>query len=279
MMFCIRAYGKINLNLSVSSLCPSGMHQVSSIFQTLSIYDDLYVEEVPEKRLFLQSNYRDYPVDEDNVLCRLYEKLKDRLPCGFHINVYKQIPIGAGLGGGSSQVAAFLRFLNDQYSLGYDALSLADLAHLFGSDVAYFLQGDHCLVEGFGERVTPVSCFDRDVFYLLILPSFSLSTKAIYAYFDSLQLGADFSSALLLPLGYNSLFAAVFDYSSEFRDLCALLNSLSLPDFYLSGSGSTLYIPFQDLDSAITSYQCLLDYSSKFDLFWTSPVSKPSIVF
>ena len=266
MTYCVRAYAKINLNLSVGPKKKGGgYHPVSTVCQTISYADDLYISEISKKELRLTCRDDGYPVNKENVLWRVYELLKSQLPCGFSVYVHKRIPIGAGLGGGSSQAAAFLCFLNHVYNLGYDQMGLVNLGIKVGSDVPFFVLGGQALVEGYGEHVLASDCFVDNPYFLLILPRFPLSTVAVYKAFDVLNLGDSFCSAKKLPFGVNDLLSPAQSVDPKLVEILSLCGDEGFHP-YLSGSGSTLFLPFISMDDCYHAYVKLSKHPTFFSV-------------
>ena len=198
----IRCYAKVNIGLKVLPKRADGFHNIESIFQTVSFYDDLTVSLLSEKNV-CKVDCAEMMLPQRNTLTATYEAFchltgKD---AGVHVVLTKRIPAGGGLGGGSSDAASFLRalaLLNDVELTD----SLADaVAGRVGSDVFFFL---HCgkdgtgaaLVSGRGEVVTPIAP-RNDLYYVLVFPDVHSSTKEAYDLVDEdigLGIGHSFPS-------------------------------------------------------------------------------------
>eukprot|EP01047_Picozoa_sp_COSAG01_P000280 COSAG01_NODE_4_length_55812_cov_1344.168109_42_plen_286_part_00 len=278
----LRAYAKLNLNLCVSSIQANKLHKISSIFQSISFFDDLYIKPTCQKRLRLFCNHSDYPLGPSNLLMKVYAYYQSQLNCGFDIYVQKHVPIGAGLGGGSSQVAAFMLYLNQTFKLGQSLTRLIQVASEFGSDVPFFLQGGTCLVSGYGDQIKSISdCFNQ-VAYLLVLPKFSLLTADVYRHFDTIVSHANrhvFEDAVDVPLGHNDLLDPVFSLCPDLKKVLSLCHSLTEQAVYMSGSGSTLFIPFNDREDLCKAYIKLQGNTDMFTLYAAFSVSHASSLF
>jgi 4-diphosphocytidyl-2-C-methyl-D-erythritol kinase len=181
-MLRITAPAKINWFLRVHGLRKDGYHDIQSLIQKVSLYDVLSFR--PSERLSLLSDIQ-IP-EEQNIVYRAALHLKET--CGYRsgaeICLTKNIPIAAGLGGGSSDAAAALSALNTLWSLGLSHNELLDTASQIGSDVPFFLNGPLALVEGRGEKVFPIKT-NNIVHMLLVNPRVSVSTRWAYAQFSA----------------------------------------------------------------------------------------------
>jgi len=160
------APAKLNLTLEVLGQRPNGWHEICSIMQTIDLADELTLQEAQDLELFLDCSslpawdgLRTFSLrPEDNLAYRAAMLLREATPGrpGAKIWLKKHIPSAAGLGGGSSDAAAVLRGLNRLWRLSLDPAELTELGAKLGADVPFFLHGGTCLVEGLGERVTPL---------------------------------------------------------------------------------------------------------------------------
>ena len=177
----VRAPAKINLCLEVLGRRPDGYHEIRTIMQAVSLYDELTFRTREDGRVVLRSEAEGLPPAEQNLVVRAAQVLQEATgSClGAEITLQKRIPIGAGLGGGSSDCAAALQGLNRLWALGLGREALAEMAAQLGSDVAFFLWGGAALCEGRGERVTPLSV-GGTFHYVLVMPRISLSTAQVY---------------------------------------------------------------------------------------------------
>lgn len=152
----VRAYGKVNLCLEVLRRRSDGYHEVSTVLQAISLCDELTIEEA--RGLTLECSVSSIP-QEDNLAYQAAFLLRHetRTRQGAHIRLRKQIPIGAGLGGGSADAAAVLIALNRLWRLELTAEQLAQMGARLGSDVPFFLNSSGtALATGRGEKVTPL---------------------------------------------------------------------------------------------------------------------------
>jgi len=178
----LKAYAKLNLVLEVLGRRSDGYHDISSIMQTISMHDVVTLE--PADHIGLKCSLPGVE-DRANLALRAAQTLGEAAGCkrGVVIGLEKHIPMGSGLGGGSSDAAAVLRGLNTLWRLGLTAEKLAAIGAGLGSDVPFFIYGGTCLAEGRGERITPLADLQQTWFVLLRpeVPVLSGKTAALYS--------------------------------------------------------------------------------------------------
>lgn len=168
---------KINLGLHVLQKRSDGFHDLETVFYPLPLYDALEIV-TAEEPIFSHSGI-EIPGDEGNNLCRkAYELLKQDFPQlpAVHIHLHKNIPIGAGLGGGSSDGAFTLRILNTRYNLGLSTEQLEAYAARLGSDCPFFIRNAPGLARGRGELITPLQLDLGQWSFLLVHPCIHINT-------------------------------------------------------------------------------------------------------
>ncbi len=191
----IKAYAKINLSLDVVRRRPDGYHDVKMIMQTVDLYDVITIEKAESgisvtvamgKNFEKDASAPVLSADESNLVYKAAKLLKEhcRLAEGVRIHLQKNIPIAAGMAGGSTDAAAVLRGMNRLFSLGLGIEDLKGLAVNIGADVPYCIEGGTQLSEGIGEILTHVSGIP-DMYLLIAKPGVSVSTKYVY---ENLQL-------------------------------------------------------------------------------------------
>ncbi|MDL2301170.1 4-(cytidine 5'-diphospho)-2-C-methyl-D-erythritol kinase [Lachnospiraceae bacterium OttesenSCG-928-D06] len=186
--YSIKAYGKINLGLDVVSRMENGYHQVRMIMQTVSLFDELIMTPCEEGiSIFVDS--KDIPTDEHNLIYKAIKIMKDtyNITEGVRVDLKKQIPVAAGMAGGSSDAAAAFRGMNQLFKLGLHRDRLCELGVKVGADVPYCILGGTALAEGIGEKLTPLPS-PPDCHILLVKPDISVSTKYVY---DNLKLSGE----------------------------------------------------------------------------------------
>jgi len=170
---------KINLYLNILGKYPSGFHKIESIVERISLCDKIIVKLVKHNDIKIFCNRKDLE-NKDNLCVKAAKLLKTKyhIKHGFDIYLTKSIPVGAGLGGGSSNAAAVILAMNELCTLNLDQKDLYALGSLIGSDVNFFLsQSSFAIISGRGEKVNP---FKGSVFsHVIIWPKVYLSTKRI----------------------------------------------------------------------------------------------------
>ena len=191
------AYAKVNFTLDILDKRPDGYHEIRSIMQTISLADGLHIRLGSGSRGIKLNVTGEHaaaaPADDTNLVVRavravLAEVDIDEQSVNIEIDLEKGIPAQAGLGGGSSDAAAALTLTSRFLDLDLSQETLTRLAAGLGSDVPFFLNGDTCLVEGVGEKVTPLGsrlCTMAEQKHLVICkPDVSVSTAHAYAELD-----------------------------------------------------------------------------------------------
>ncbi|MGL4730731.1 MAG: 4-(cytidine 5'-diphospho)-2-C-methyl-D-erythritol kinase [Clostridium sp.] len=180
----IKAYGKINISLDVVGKRKDGYHMLRMIMQTVDIYDELSFEK-QKKDISISCNKRYLPVDENNLVYKainLFRK-KYNISSGVKVNIIKNIPVAAGMAGGSADAAATLRAMRDMFKKEVSDEELMELGLQIGADVPYCILGGTALCEGIGEVITKLKPF-KDKILVVVKPNFGVSTKDVYKALD-----------------------------------------------------------------------------------------------
>jgi 4-diphosphocytidyl-2-C-methyl-D-erythritol kinase len=177
----VRAPAKVNLYLEVLGRRADGFHEVRTIMQAVSLCDELEFSPRADGRVILECSDPGLPSGEGNLVVRAARRLQQRCQVqrGAHVALRKHIPLGGGLGGGSSDCAVTLLALRRLWELDAPADVLAGLATELGSDVPFFLRGGTALCEGRGEKVSPLACPER-LYYVLVMPPLAVPTAGVY---------------------------------------------------------------------------------------------------
>lgn len=250
-----KANAKINIYLKVLGKdALTGYHYLESIMVPVGLYDNFEVEEASSFSIDMKG-FEPFLPFEKNIIYKIYEKTiaftGKKLPF-FKVSVEKGIPSGGGLGGGSSDAASFLEFLDEEYDLKLSLSEKIKIASSVGSDVPFFIENLPSVVKGFGEKLETIKMngFFREV--LLIFPDVSVNTSEAYALIDKKKLTnkglitinngrvADMCSLEeWISFMDNDFESPVCDIYPEIRDI-ALVAGEYLDRVIMTGSGSTL---------------------------------------
>lgn len=268
MAFTLRhysAYAKINLGLRILGRRADGYHELETIFQQISVRDVLTIATQPGG-IVVGCSDSALPVDRENLAGRAAELLRRHagITRGCNIQIQKNIPVGAGLGGGSSDAATALMALNQIWEIDWPRERLEPLAAELGSDVPFFLRGGCALGRGRGEHLEPLE-IPQGWWGVLVYPNLAISTRWVYesanfsltkslknSKFYSLTGFADRLSDWDLHLA-NDLEPVVFN---KYPHLQGLVEGFKRGGaFYarMSGSGSAIFGLFLDKSDALSA--------------------------
>ena len=163
----VSAYAKINLTFEVLGRRTDGLHEVSSVMQTISLADDLHFSPAADLEL---RHHGLKPDGEDDLILRAARLLRERagVSTGCRIECTKRIPVAAGLGGGSADAAATLRALNELWCVGLDAAAIIELAAQLGADVPFLIEGGTALATGTGRDLSELA--DAPPHWVVLVP-------------------------------------------------------------------------------------------------------------
>ena len=264
------AHAKINLGLKVLRRRADGYHDICTLMQSVDLADHLRFYPAVTDQLTCSDPA--LPVGPDNLVLRAAALFRSRLPAPiqpFHFHLIKQIPVGAGLGGGSADAAAVLRGLNRLCGEPFDQGALRQLASQLGSDVPFLLEGGTALAQGRGEVLTPLS-WEGAFYYVLVYPEVGVSTAWAYSQVKArLTHSSPYLNFILSLSGGRVAGKALFSVlENDFQELVERANPivaevrshLSLEGAQvcsMSGSGSTVYGIFDDRIVALQAQQSL----------------------
>lgn len=184
----VKSYAKVNLYLEVVNKRKDNYHNIKTLFERISLCDKIVLSPLPNKQIKIISNSKYLPTDSSNLAYKSALLLQDKfkLDKGVKITITKNIPIGAGLGGGSSNAAAVLKALNTLWGLNLSQQSLLEHARQIGSDVAFFIYNTpYASGAGRGERISPLRNFNNlKLWHVLAVPKIMVSTPLIYRKWD-----------------------------------------------------------------------------------------------
>ncbi len=188
----IKAHAKINLAINIVGKRDDGYHDLDMIMLPLDLHDAIDITVLPSKfETYITCDDFSLEVNEYNLCYITVKKMKEKygIDKSFRIHIHKQIPIGAGLGGGSSNAAAVINGIKNLLKLNLSYPEEIELAKSIGADVPFFLNNIPARVRGIGEKIEPIHIKNK-YFVLLIKPQKGLSTKEVYRKYDEVSSGA-----------------------------------------------------------------------------------------
>ena len=280
MNFKIKCPAKINLFLHITNKRPDGFHELQSLITKIDLFDELVVGKSTKFSLEINGEFAEFIEINNN----LFTKILDYFVKNFHIDpnlkiiLQKNIPVGAGLGGGSSNGAYFIKILNEIFALKLSQIDMQKISLNFGSDIAFFFENEACLMSGRGEFLTEISHFKNEfkkLKILLINPKIHLSTKEIFQ--DFAEKKYQFSSKILEKNFLENSLQEIFkNFNNDLEEtaiskapvIFEILQNLQKfsPIFAkMSGSGSSCFAIFNnDIDLQKTYEFFIKNYPNFF---------------
>lgn len=273
----LKARAKINLSLDVLSRRVDGYHEVKMIMQTLELHDDVIIEQIKEG-IEVYCNSPWVPSNNQNIAYKAAELVMGLygIKSGVSINIIKNIPVAAGLAGGSSNAAAVFKGLNEMFSLGRSEQELMALGKQIGADVPYCIKGGTVLSEGIGEILTTLNQIPK-THIVLVKPKIGVSTAWVYKNLDLTKLNSRPETDLLIK--------AISEKDIQYiaSNMKNVLESVTIPKYpiideikkkmissnalgsMMSGSGPTVFGIYKDEKAAQSAWNVL-----KTDSRWES---------
>ncbi len=250
------ANAKINLGLNVLYKRADGFHELESVFYPVNIFDSLEILDADELKFSVYGI--EIPGDANDNLCiKAFNLLKAEFNISnVHIHLLKNIPFGAGLGGGSSDAALTLKMLNQKFDLNLSDAQLETYAAQLGSDCAFFIKNSAQLATGRGEILKPVSLDLSKKSFLLIKPNFGISTKEAYANIRTNDKNESIEQIVLNRVEdwqgrlKNDFEVALFPKYPVLDEIKKQLYEQSAIYAAMSGSGSTMFGIFENENAA-----------------------------
>ena len=246
---------KINIGLNIVGRRPDGFHNIETVFFPVPIHDALEILIAPDGNFDFRSSGLPIPGDAKTNLCvKAFHLLQADfgLP-GVKIHLHKAIPMGSGLGGGSSDGAIMLKMLNDLFVLGLDNEKLKGYARLLGSDCAFFIENRPVFAFEKGEQFEPISIDLSGYFLAVIIPDVHVNTANAYSMVDPKIPGQSLAELIQLPMEEwktsisNDFEKPVFEKHPAIRDIKRKLYSAGAIYASMSGSGSAVYGIFKEI--------------------------------
>ncbi|QGU00545.1 4-diphosphocytidyl-2-C-methyl-D-erythritol kinase [Candidatus Syntrophocurvum alkaliphilum] len=262
----IEAPAKINLTLDIKGKRDDGYHELETVMHQIDLLDYIKIEKTNEN-ISIQSENTQIPNNEENLAYKAAELFFQKNGIkrkGVNIFIQKNIPVGAGLAGGSTNAAGVLKGLNQLYAVNLDQKSLLKLGEYIGSDVPFCIMGGTALAKGRGEVLTPINT--QKLTILLVKPKYQLSTAEIYKNFAIDKVEENPNNGAFLEAWNNndiinitSNIANVLESVSiakypEIANIKNKLKNLGALNAIMSGSGPTVFGIFNDRKRALNAH-------------------------
>lgn len=276
----IKAPAKINFTLDITGKLPNGYHTVDMVMQAVSLYDIITVNKSDEIKISSDKPY--VPTDSSNTAYKAAEEFfkYTGISGGANIFIEKNIPVQAGLAGGSTDAAGVLVALNAIYNKCLTNDELAAIGARVGADVPFCIYGGTMLSTGIGIDLEKIYCEIPDIFILLCKPQIGVSTKEAYALSDKRPYSATVHSKSFITALENKDFSSM--YKSIYNDFESLINIPKIKEIKnkmyengvvkssMSGSGPTVFGIFTDKEKASKCFKVLSEEYP--EVYLTKPI-------
>lgn len=258
----LRSPAKINLRLEILRKREDGYHELRTVFQKINLYDRLHFCLKRQRGISIKVDPPGLPTDEKNLVYRAAQAFlrKTDYQGGVEIKIEKRIPLGAGLGGGSSNAATTLMALNQLLGKGLSDRELMTLGLAIGADVPFFFLGGSAIATGIGEKLKKIEL--PALWYILIYPGFEVSTRWAYQNFVLTKKRFHFRFQKLFNTPENISKILLNDLeevvSSEYPQIGLMKNILSscgALGVLMTGSGPTVFGLFPTNEEATKAYR------------------------
>lgn len=292
----ILAPAKINLFLEVLNKREDGYHNLRMIMQAISLYDYIEFEVVSKKdinygglkQINITSNFNYLPVDNKNLVYSIIEYIFNKYNITDKVRIFikKTIPIGAGLGGGSSDAAAILKFLNKFYNLKLSDNELIDISLRFGSDIPFFISSKEAICEGRGEIITKIHPY-KNYHVLIATPNIRISTKEIFEKYNCGNINFNNKRSVfeglcnaisnknyknLIQYLHNDLEIVTEQIVPSIKELKARIMQLGGDAAMMSGSGPTVFGIFDSYYKIMKCKAILKNVFKEYFIFAAKPI-------
>jgi len=264
---------KVNLFLKVISKRPDGYHNIVSIVDIITLFDVIHMEETADDIVTVRDDKNVLPDDMGNTMYRAAIRLKERfnIQSGVHIYVEKNIPIGSGLGGPSSNAATVLKELTKVWGISLSDSELNEIGSSVGADVPLFLYGKPCVMRGIGEKISPIEL--PSLWYVIVYPNVSISTRRVYEGLKIVLTKKQNDIKLVAKFNNSREISAILENDLEKVGvlLCPTIQTIKerlmqagADGALMSGSGSSVFGIFKTEEEARKASSSLADIGSIF---------------
>ena len=262
----LKSPAKVNLKLEILRRREDGYHELRTILQKISLYDTLSVSLKKKKEISISTDHPSLPIGRGNLVYQAAQLIlkKSGYKCGLHIDIRKEIPLGAGLGGGSSNAATTLKALNQLLEIGFPTKELLKMGLGIGADVPFFLFDGAAVATGIGERLKKIEL--PDLWYVFINPNFEVSTRWAYQNFILTKRHFHFNLQGFVKtpeeisrLLWNDLEGVVSYKYPQIERMNKMLLSAGALGALMTGSGPTVFGVFSGKREAEKAFKKLED--------------------
>ena len=265
-----KARAKINFFLDVEGKRPDGYHDIRTVMQQINLWDSVEIRISRGDGIKLRTNLPYIPTGKTNTAYMAALALKElgKIDREINISIHKEIPVSAGLAGGSADAAAVLNLLNEGLGLCLSRETLMEEARKIGADVPFCLMGKAAVAEGIGEILTPVEGLEKG-FILLSKPNIAVSTARVYGMLDlEERTSRPEADAVIKAMAEGDIKALSNNLYNRLEDVTLSLHPIvgeikkkmlqfGASGSLMSGSGPTVFGIFKDYDRASKAYKNL----------------------
>jgi len=253
---------KVNLRLEILKRREDGYHEVRTILQKISLCDKLHFSLTKEKGIKITTDHPNLSVGRTNLVYQAVQSILKKLDYkgGVRIEIEKRIPLGAGLGGGSSNAATTLKALNQLFNMKLTQRELMEMGLGIGADVPFFFTQGAAIASGIGERLKKIEL--PNLWYVLIYPNFEVSTRWAYQnlILTKRQIHLKIPKFIKTPKGisrilWNDLEEVVLEKYPQINLMKKMLCSVGALGTLMTGSGPTVFGIFPEKGGALEAYQ------------------------
>ncbi|MBS7149026.1 MAG: 4-(cytidine 5'-diphospho)-2-C-methyl-D-erythritol kinase [Intestinibacter bartlettii] len=261
----LKSRAKINLSIDVLGKRQDGYHLVEMIMQTIDLYDLIEINEKDNDQITIKSTSDEIPLDCNNLVYKAANLIKKtfNINKGVEIHIRKNIPVAAGMAGGSSNAAAVLVGLNKLWNLNLSNQQLEKIGLKLGADVPFCINGGAVLASGIGEELTPIKGLTKDVCILVCKPDLFVSTKEVYECIDSKDIDKRPNNKFLIEClknedtrqlaenMFNVLEGVTMDKHPVIQQIKDIMTNNRALGAMMSGSGPTVFGLYENREDAV----------------------------
>ena len=261
----LKSRAKINLSIDVLGKRQDGYHLVEMIMQTIDLYDLIEINEKDNDQITIKSTSDEIPLDCNNLVYKAANLIKKtfNINKGVEIHIKKNIPVAAGMAGGSSNAAAVLVGLNKLWNLNLSNQQLEKIGLKLGADVPFCINGGAVLALGIGEELTPIKGLTKDVCILVCKPDLFVSTKEVYECIDSKDIDKRPNNKFLIEClknedtrqlaenMFNVLEGVTVEMHPVIQQIKDIMTNNRALGAMMSGSGPTVFGLYENREDAV----------------------------